>query len=110
MGKGFVLEQDRALNDRLNIFPDTHLLRLDGDPPDVAGAGAGAVSSASGVDRAGPTVIDLANGDSDSDSDSDGDSDSNDSGEYEEEQHQDDDYMLQIAMAESLAASSIQGH
>lgn len=34
MGKGFVLEEGANLNARLNIFSDTHLLRLRTDPPD----------------------------------------------------------------------------
>ena len=35
MGKDFVLEAGRPLNARLNIFPDTHLLRRVGDPGDA---------------------------------------------------------------------------
>ena len=35
MGKDFVLEAGRPLNARLNIFPDTHLLRRVGDPDDA---------------------------------------------------------------------------
>ena len=35
MDKGFTLEQGRPLNARLNIFNDTHLLRLGGDPQDA---------------------------------------------------------------------------
>ena len=27
MNKGFVLEEDGPINDRLNVFPDTHLLK-----------------------------------------------------------------------------------
>eukprot|EP00930_Biecheleria_cincta_P057389 TRINITY_DN43332_c0_g1_i1.p1 TRINITY_DN43332_c0_g1~~TRINITY_DN43332_c0_g1_i1.p1 ORF type:complete len:332 (+),score=75.65 TRINITY_DN43332_c0_g1_i1:33-1028(+) len=34
MSKGFVLEDGANLNARLNIFSDTHLLRLSTDPPD----------------------------------------------------------------------------
>eukprot|EP00931_Biecheleriopsis_adriatica_P063532 TRINITY_DN38493_c0_g1_i2.p1 TRINITY_DN38493_c0_g1~~TRINITY_DN38493_c0_g1_i2.p1 ORF type:complete len:310 (+),score=83.10 TRINITY_DN38493_c0_g1_i2:29-931(+) len=34
MGKGFVLEQGENLKARLNIFSDTHLLRLSSDPID----------------------------------------------------------------------------
>ena len=38
MGKNFVLEAGRPLNARLNIFPDTHLLRRVGDPDDAGDA------------------------------------------------------------------------
>lgn len=34
MGQSFVLEENEKLNARLNIFPDTHLLRRVGDPED----------------------------------------------------------------------------
>ena len=39
MGKDFVLEAGRPLNARLNIFPDTHLLRRVGDPDDAGDEG-----------------------------------------------------------------------
>ena len=35
MGQGFVLEEAKNLNARLNIFPDTHLLRRSGDAADM---------------------------------------------------------------------------
>jgi hypothetical protein len=35
MSKGFLLEENKFLQARLNIFPDTHLLRQLGDPLDV---------------------------------------------------------------------------
>mmetsp|Transcript_39257 Transcript_39257/g.82363 ORF Transcript_39257/g.82363 Transcript_39257/m.82363 type:complete len:315 (+) Transcript_39257:164-1108(+) len=38
MSKGFVLEENRSLNARLNIFPDTHLLRREGDAHDAGAA------------------------------------------------------------------------
>jgi GNAT superfamily N-acetyltransferase len=34
MGKGFVLESSKRLTARLNVFPDTHLLRRSADPLD----------------------------------------------------------------------------
>ena len=34
MGQGFILEPSRRLTARLNVFPDTHLLRRAADPPD----------------------------------------------------------------------------
>ena len=35
MGHDFVLAEEKNINARLNIFPDTHLLRLASDPADV---------------------------------------------------------------------------
>lgn len=37
MGHDFVLAEEKNINARLNIFPDTHLLRLASDPADVGG-------------------------------------------------------------------------
>ena len=34
MGQGFILEPSKRLTARLNVFPDTHLLRRAADPPD----------------------------------------------------------------------------
>ena len=38
MNRGFVLEEGANLRARLNIFPDTHLLRRAGDPIDAGDA------------------------------------------------------------------------
>jgi GNAT superfamily N-acetyltransferase len=35
MGLGFVLCEDKNINARLNVFPDTHLLRRSSDSPDI---------------------------------------------------------------------------
>lgn len=82
MGCSFALEPNEKLNARLNIFPDTHLLRRVGDPEDT------------GCEE----DLQLAR-----DAESEGDDDDNEEEEEEEEDGVDNDVELQAAMERSLA-------
>ena len=75
LGQGFVLEEGKPLNARINIFNDTHLLRLQSDGPD-----AGAEED-----------LELAQGEGEEEGE-----------EEEEEEEMDEDAALQAALASSL--------
>ena len=77
LGQGFVLEEGKPLNARINIFNDTHLLRLQCDGPD-----AGAEED-----------LELAQQ---------GEGDDDDEEDEDEDDEGDDDTALQAALASSL--------
>jgi GNAT superfamily N-acetyltransferase len=91
--RGFVLEQSENLNARLNIFPDVHLLRVEGDPIDVGSADDLALAQEEEEEAE----------ENDDDEEGDGDGDGEGEGEGGGEDGGDMDEDLQAALAMSLA-------
>jgi GNAT superfamily N-acetyltransferase len=89
MGHGFVLAEEKNINARLNIFPDTHLLRLADDPQDVGSEDDLELSAA-------------PHGGEEDEAEEDGDSEEEDVGGEGEDG---DDEATQLAIALSLAAA-----
>ena len=96
MAHGFVLEENARLQARLNIFPDTHLLRRQGDAEDPGDEADLALAAA---DDEGEEGEEGAEGD--------GGGDDEDAAAAAEEEEEEEDWALQAAIRASLGEAAV---